>query len=455
MMKTEMQREHILHTLQIALAAQEYPGLQKFLAQIHVADAAAFIESLPPKEAALVFRLLPKTEGAQVFAELEFDAQQELLHAFTDRELQEVVEELYLDDAVDLLEELPAGVVARVLRLSDADRRAELNHYLRFPKDSAGSIMTGEFMMLKKHWTVGQAIKRIRENGQDKETIYTCYVTDAFRVLEGVVSVRTLLLSPDTAYVGECMDTHIIQAQTHDDQEVIVPLFREYDLLSLPIVDTEKRMVGIITVDDALDVSDYEVTEDFQRMALTEPSARPYLKTPVHVHAKNRVSWLLILMLSGMVNGRILEGYEHAFLAIPVLVSFIPMLTDTGGNAGSQSSTIIIRGMSMGEIVPGDIGRIIWSELRIALLVGLVMAAVNYARIYFFVQDGDPMIALTVSLALLFVILLSKVVGGTLPILAKKAGVDPAIMAAPLITTVVDALGLILYFSIAVRLLQI
>ena len=399
-MKTEMQREHILHTLQIALAAQEYPGLQKFLAQIHVADAAAFIESLPPKEAALVFRLLPKTEGAQVFAELEFDAQQELLHAFTDRELQEVVEELYLDDAVDLLEELPAGVVARVLRrpMPIAGRAEPLS---ALPEGFRRLHHDREFMMLKKHWTVGQAIKRIRETGQDKETIYTCYVTDAFRVLEGVVSVRTLLLSPDTAYVGECMDTHIIQAQTHDDQEVIVPLFREYDLLSLPIVDTEKRMVGIITVDDALDVSDYEVTEDFQRMALTEPSARPYLKTPVHVHAKNRVSWLLILMLSGMVNGRILEGYEHAFLAIPVLVSFIPMLTDTGGNAGSQSSTIIIRGMSMGEIVPGDIGRIIWSELRIALLVGLVMAAVNYARIYFFVQDGDPMIALTVSLALL------------------------------------------------------
>ncbi len=455
MMFTELSKQEILEELNRVLEAQDYPRLQKLVAEIHEADVATFIETLLPTNAALVFRLLQKTEAAEVFTELDSDVRQELLLAFTDKELQGVVEELYLDDAVDLLEELPAGVVARVLRLSDSDRRAELNHYLRFPKDSAGSMMTAEFMMLKKHWTVEQAIRRIRDTGEDKETIYTCYVTDEFRVLEGVVSVRKLLVSDDSMYVEDLMDTHIIKAETHDDQEEIVQLFREYDLLSLPIVDKENRMVGIITVDDALDASDYEVTEDFQRMALTEPSDRPYLKTPVAVHAKNRVTWLLILMVSGMVNGIILEGYEHAFVAIPILVSFIPMLTDTGGNAGSQSSTIVIRGMTMGEITPTDFLKVIWSELRIAILVGLVMAVVNYARIYFFVKDGNPMIALTVSLALICVILISKVVGGTLPIIAKKVGVDPAIMAAPLITTIVDALGLILYFTIATRLLGI
>lgn len=450
-----MNREEILEILHNTLQEADYPRLQKQLAEFHDADIAAFIDELAPKEAALVFRLLPKTDAADIFAELESDARQELLLAFTDRELQEVVEELYLDDAVDLLEELPAGVVARVLRLADSERREELNHYLRFPKDSAGSIMTAEFMMLKKHWTVGQAIRRIRETGAGKETIYTCYVTDEFRVLEGVVSVRDLLLEADDTLVESLMDTHIIKAETLDDQEDIVHLFRDYDLLSLPIVDRENRMVGIITIDDVLDVSEEEVTEDFQRMALTEPSDKPYLKTPVTVHARNRVMWLLILMLSGMINGYILEGYEHAFIAIPILVSFIPMLTDTGGNAGSQSSTIIIRGMTTGEIRTPDVFRIIWIELRIALLVGLIMGVVNFLRIYFFVKDGNPMIALTVSLALLAVVLISKVVGGTLPILAKKAGLDPAIMAAPLITTVVDAFGLVIYFSIAVRLLGI
>ncbi len=452
---TQMNRTEILEALNRVLHAQEYPKLQKMVAQIHEADIAAFIDELPPREAALVFRLLPKTEGAEVFAELEPEAQQSLLLAFTDRELQEVVEELYLDDAVDLLEELPAGVVARVLRLADSERRAELNHYLRFPRNSAGSIMTAEFMMLKKHWTVGQAIQRIRDTGQGKETIYTCYVTDEFRVLEGVVSVRQLLLADDATYVGELMDTHIIKGETLDDQEDIVHLFRDYDLLSLPIVDRENRMVGIITIDDVLDVSEEEVTEDFQRMALTEPDDRPYLKTPVTRHARNRVMWLLILMVSGMVNGLILEGYEHAFVAIPLLVTFIPMLTDTGGNAGAQSSTIIIRGTTTGEIQIGDALKIIWSELRIALIVGLIMGAVNFLRIYFFVRGGDPMIAITVSLALMAVIVIAKVVGGTLPILAKRVGLDPAIMAAPLITTLVDALGLILYFSIAVRLLPI
>lgn len=455
MMKNQTGREALLRQLQTLLEHENYSALQQALPALHPKDAARWIDTLAPQTAALVFRLMNKEEAAEVFAELDRNSTKDLLLAFTDTELQEVVESLYLDDAVDVLEELPAGVVARVLRLCAPDRRDALNHYLRFPEDSAGSIMTAEFMRLKKHWRVDEALRKIRTTGHEKVTVYTCYVTDDTRVLEGVVSVRQLLLAEDEQRVEELMETRVIRAETHDDREQIVHLFRDYDLLSLPVVDMENRLVGIVTVDDVLDVSEEEVTEDFQRMALTEPDATPYLKTPVARHAKNRVLWLLILMVSGMVNGYILEGYEHAFVAVPILVSFIPMLTDTGGNAGSQSSTMIIRGMSTGEIVPHDALKIVWTEFRIALLVGLVMGAANYVRVRYFVADGDPMIALAVSLALVCVVLISKVVGGVLPVAAKKAGLDPAIMAAPLITTLVDALGLIIYFAIAVRLLTI
>jgi magnesium transporter len=436
------------------LSEGRYAALQEALNDGFISDVAEFIEDLPAGQAAICFRLLHKDNAADVFAKMEGDVRTHLIAAFTDHEVQSLIEALFLDDAVDLVEELPANVVPRVLRSASPDTRNRLNHFLNFPVNSAGSIMTPEFMRLKKNWTVEFALRRIRTSGDEAASILISFVTDDSRHLEGIISIRDLLSADDRQLVADVMETHFIQVEVGEDRETVVALFHDHDLVNLPVVDAENRLVGLITFDDVMDVSEAEVTEDFEKMALVGSAGKPYLKTSVWQHAKGRSSWLMILMLSGIVNGGILGRFEHAFVATPMLVTFIPMLTDTGGNAGSQSSTMIIRGMAVGDISLSDFWSVVWKELRISWLVGLAMAFVNFGRLYFF-SDHNWRGGLAVSLSLMVIVTISKLVGGALPLLAKKLKLDPAIMAAPLITTIVDALGLIIYFTIAGRLLGI
>lgn len=434
---------------------KDYKSLRRELPDLNTVDLAQFIEILHKDRATLAFRTLPKDMATEVFSYLTPETQQVIIESITEREIFDIVEDLFVDDAVDLLEELPANVVKRILRNAHPDTRNLINQFLKYPENSAGSIMTAEYIDLRKNMTVEDAIKRIRRIGEDKETIYTCYVIDEERTLDGVVTVKTLLLSHDEEMVGDIMeDSNLIKVSTSDDREDVAQLFSKYDLLSIPVVDHEDRLVGIITVDDAVDVLEEEATEDFEKMAAMLPSERPYLKTNVVTHARNRIVWLLVLMVSGMITGTILGKYEAAITALPILVTFIPLLTDTGGNAGSQSSTLIIRGMALSEISLGDFGRIIWKELRISILVGIILCVVNFARIVIF-NPGMEMVALTVSIALFATVLMAKTVGAALPIFAKIVKVDPAIMASPLITTIVDALSLVIYFLVAVRLLGI
>ena len=417
-------------------------------------DIAAFMEELPAEKAVWAFRTLPKDMAAEVFANLPSETQQIIITAITDTELSAIVEDLFVDDAVDMLEDMPANVVRRVMKSARPETRALINHFLKYPENSAGSIMTAEFTDLRRDMTVQEALSHIRRTGADRETIYTCYVTDAQKVLIGVVTVKDLLLSPDNRQIEEIMDTDVISVETGEDQEEAVSLLNKYNLLSLPVVDVENRLVGIVTVDDAVDVMEQEATEDFEKMAAMAPSEKPYLKTGVLTLARNRIVWLLVLMVSGMITGSILGKYEAAFAALPLLVTFIPMLTDTGGNAGSQSSTMVIRGLAVSEITSRDVLAVLWKELRVSLLVGVVLSAVNYARVLIF-YPGSGLTALTVSLALFATVVLAKTIGGILPLAAKFLRADPAIMAAPLITTIVDALSLVIYFSIAQAVLGI
>ena len=444
----------ILDELKDLLAERRFIELRKLLLEQHEKDIADFLDELSPDTAALLFRMLRKDQAAEVFAYLDNDSQEFLISAFSDQEVSEMIETLYLDDAVDMIEELPANAVNRVLQLATPQTRKLINHYLKYPEDSAGSIMTSEYTRLTKGMTVKEAIEYIRHYGEDRETIYTCYVTSASRILEGVVTVRDLLLSDDDDLVKDIMDPDVIKVYTTEDQERVALLFHHYDFLALPVVDIEKRLVGIVTIDDALDVVHEEATEDFEIMAAMSPSEKPYLKTSVWEHAKNRSTWLFVLMISATISGAILNRYENAFMVLPVLVTFMPMLTDTGGNAGSQSSTLIIRGMALDEIKFSDLGIVIWKEFRIGILVGLGLAIVNFLRIYFLIKVSFP-VALVVSLALFITVILSKLTGSILPVLARAVNLDPAIMAAPLITTIVDAAALILYFQIASRLLHI
>lgn len=444
-------REEYWDYLTKLLDERNYVLLRQELIDDNDVDLADFIEELSEEHAAVVFRMLPKELGAEVFAHLDFDAQQALAKAFSDREVAEMLEKLFVDDAVDFLEEMPASVVKKVLALTDAEKRSVINHFLQYPEDSAGSIMTAEFTNFKKDMTVRQAIDYLRRRGEDRETIYTCYVTNARRILEGVISVKTLLLADDHERVGDLMETDIVTAHTLDDQEDVARLFHIYDYLAIPIVDNENRLVGIVTVDDAVDVLQEEATEDFEKMAAMVPSERPYLRTSVFQHAKSRIPWLLILMLSATLNGSILAHYEEAFTVLPALVFFMPMLTDTGGNVGSQTSTMMIRGMSLHEIEFSDIFRVIWKETCVSLTMGLVLGLINFIRIYF---AHGLMIAFTVSLALLATVFMSAILGAVLPLLAKKIRLDPAIMAAPLITTLVDAGALVIYFGTAHLLLR-
>lgn len=448
-----MEKEYNFDALHDLLERKEYHALRAALAQENEVDIADFIESVPEDRAAVAFRTLPKELAAEVFSNLPPETQQIIISAVTDKELSAIVEELYVDDAVDMLEELPANVVKRVLKNAHPDTRKLINQFLNYPESSVGSIMTAEYMDLKKAMTVEDAIKHIRRTGEDSEMIYTCYVTDAARRLEGVVTVRELLVARDDELVADLMKLDVITAETTEDQEEAVARMMRYDFISMPVVDKEARLVGIVTVDDVMDVMEEEATEDFEKMAAISPSEKPYLKTNPFSLAKHRIVWLLVLMISGMITGGILGHYEASFAALPLLVTFIPMLTDTGGNAGSQSSTLIIRGMAVGEISTRDFFRVFWKELRVSLLVGIALSAVNFVRLVITYQN-IPM-ALTVALALFVTVVLAKTVGGILPMAAKLVHADPAIMAAPLITTIVDAISLVVYFSIAKVLLPI
>ena len=434
------------------LEQRNLTALRTELQDMNEVDAATFIEELSPEQATLVFRLLPKEAAAEVFSNLEADTQQVIITAITDKELNAIIEDLSVDDAVDMVEELPAGVVKRVLKSAAPETRVLINQFLKYPENSAGSIMTAEYTDLRKTMTVREAIKHIRSVGDDSEQIYTCYVTDATRHLEGVITLKELLFAADDGTIGELMNEDVITAITTDDREAVSRVMMKYDLLTLPVVDMEHRLVGLVTVDDVMDVMEEEATEDFQKMAAMAPSEKPYLKTSVFTLARNRIVWLLVLMVSAMITGAILGKFEAAFAAMPLLVTFIPMLTDTGGNSGSQSSTMIIRGMAVGEIGMHDFFRVFWKELRVALICGGALSLVNFARLML-QYPGQTAVAITVSLAMYATVIMAKTIGGMLPMVANKLKVDPAIMAAPLITTIVDALSLVIYFSIASALL--
>nr|WP_314099460.1 magnesium transporter [uncultured Lachnoanaerobaculum sp.] len=446
--------ENVKEVLFDLVSRKQFRQLKDELCEMNEFDIASFLEELDSEKQIIIFRMLPKELASDVFACLEVETQEHIINSITDKELAYIIEELYVDDAVDMLEELPATIVKRVLQNAAPSTRLQINEFLKYPENSAGSIMTAEYIGLKKNMTVQEAFAYIRKHGYDKETIYTCYVMDAKRMLEGVVTVKDLLMNDYEVKIEDIMDTNVIKAVTTDDKEEIADLFNKYDLLSLPVVDHENRLVGIVTIDDAVDVMEEEATEDFEKMAAMLPSEKPYLKTSVVELAKNRITWLLVLMLSSMLTGGILTKYEKAFEVMPLLVSFVPMLTDTGGNAGSQSSTMIIRGMTIGEIASSDILKVVWKETRVSFIVGLILGLVNFIRLII-QYPGQPLVALTVVLALFATVFVAKVIGGILPIIAKRLKLDPAIMAAPLITTIVDAVSLVIYFQIAVELLHI
>ena len=440
--------------LQNYLDGHRFRELRSRLMKMNEADIAEFLEELDHNQKVLIFRMLPKELATDVFAFLEADDQEDIINGITDAEIQNIIEDLFVDDAVDMLEELPATVVKRVMRMATPETRTLINQFLQYPENSAGSIMTAEYIGLKKYMNVEQSFSYIRAHGVDKETIYTCFVMDGERHLEGVVTIRDLLMNPYETKIQDIMDINFIKAVTTDDQEEVMDLFNKYDLICLPVVDHENRLVGIVTVDDVVDVMEEEATEDFEKMAAMLPSDKPYLKTGIFELAKNRIVWLTVLMVSSMITGGILTYYEEAFAVLPLLVSFVPMLTGTGGNAGSQSSTMIIRCMAIGEVESSDILKVIWKEVRVALVVGFLLAALNFVRLMI-MYPGQIMVCLTVVISLYITVIMAKSIGCTLPIIAKLLKLDPAIMAAPLISTIVDACSLIVYFRIACNLLNI
>ena len=421
---------------------------------MEAADIAILFESVPTEKLPLLFRLLPKELAAEVFVELESDMQELLISGFSDSELKEVWEELYVDDAVDIIEEMPANVVKRILRHSDSEMRQSINEILNYPKDSAGSIMTTEYVDLKENMTVDDAFTHIRRTGVDKETIYTCYVTDSNRKLMGLISVKDLLLADKSALLTDIMETNIIYANTIDDKEDVARQFGKYDFLAIPVVDKERRLVGIVTVDDAIDVLEEENTEDIEKMAAITPSDKPYLKTGIFETYYKRIPWLMLLMLSATFTGKIISSYESALRDYAILTSFIPMLTGTGGNAGGQTSASIIRGISLNEIAFKDIFRVIWKELRVALICGITLSVTLFAKLIL-VDRIEFKKAIVVALAIISAVALAKKVGCMLPLFAKKIGFDPAVMANPLLSTMVDVVTLAVFFKIAVTVLHI
>lgn len=436
---------------------KKYGTLRDLLSEMNPADIAMIFEEIAERDEPVIFRILPKELAAEVFVELDSDMQQHLIEAFSDAELRAVMDELFMDDTVDIIDEMPASVAKRILRQTDSTTRRMINQLLAYPDDSAGSIMTTEYIDLKKNMTVEQAFARIRQIGFDSEGIYTGYVIDESRHLQGIVSVRELLLSPPTKLISDVMDENVIFANTLDDKELVAGMFDKYDILALPIVDKEGRLIGIVTVDDAIDVMQEEASEDIEKMAAILPSEKSYLKTGVFETFRSRIPWLLFLMISATFTGAIISVYEAKLTLFPALIAFIPMLMGTGGNSGSQSSVTIIRGLSLGEIEFKDILRVIWKELRVATVCGAVLCVINMLKLYLldymllksFDSGKEFAEMLTVCITLFFTVIVAKFVGSVLPIVAKKAGLDPAVMASPLVTTILDAVSLFIYFAIA------
>lgn len=454
--------EEMLECINILLKDRNISELKRNLNEINPVDIARLLEEIEDdRQRTFLFRMLTKENAAETFVEFDGDTQENLIRAFSDTELREVLDEIYIDDAADIIEEMPATIVKRILKNTDKETREAINTILKYPDDSAGSIMTPEFVDLKKDMTVEDAFKRIRRTGVDKETIYTCYVTDASRHLIGVTTVKELLLNDYDDVIEDFMETNVISINTLDDQEYASDMLSKYDFLALPVVDMENRLVGIITYDDAIDVIQEENTEDIQKMAAIVPTDTPYLKTSVFETFKKRIPWLMLLMVSATITSQILTTFENKLASVMVLTAFIPMLMDTGGNTGSQASVSIIRALSLGEIGIRDIFKVLWKEIRVALFCGISLSVICFAKLMLFDRvimgnDGVTVIvAIVISLTILVEIILAKIVGCTLPIVAKKIGFDPAVMASPFITTIVDAISLLVYIAFASLLLGV
>ena len=447
------------NTLQALLSDKKYTTIRDILVTMNPADIAAVFTGVEPEKLPLLFRLLPKELAAESFVEMESEEQEALIKGISDSELRQVMEELYVDDAVDIVEEMPANVVQRILAQSDPQMRKEINEILQYPENSAGSVMTTEYVKLSPQMTVGDAILRIRRTGVDKETIYTCYVLEN-RILIGTVSVKSLLLAPsDLQTIDSIMEQNLITVTTHTDQEEVAQMMSKYNLLAIPVVDGDNRMVGIVTFDDAMDVMEDEVTEDMEIMAGMTPSDKTYLRSSPFDLFRHRIPWLSLLMISATFTGLIITNFESNLAKVVALTAFIPMLMDTGGNSGSQSSVTIIRALSLGELEFGDLGRVIWKEIRTAMMCGAVLAVLCFGKVMLVdnlllgTEGVTPLVALVIAMTMAVTVMCAKLVGCTLPMLAKKLGFDPAVMASPFITTIVDALSLLVYFGIAIALL--
>ena len=461
MIDFEDRRDELLEQIEEMIVRKQYAPLRDLLIEIEPADIASLFEDMDEEQVPILFRLLPKEPAAEVFVELEPESQEMLIRGFSNTELKEVLDELYLDDAVDIVEEMPANVVKRILKHADPETRKSINEILKYPEDSAGSLMTTEFLDLKRTMTMEDAFKRIRRQGEDMETINVCYVCDEQRHLIGIVSIRTLLLADEDSTVEEVMDPNVVSVNTLDDKEDVAQLFSKYDFIAMPVVDKENRLVGIITVDDAIDVMEEETTEDFEKMAAMLPSEHPYLHLSPFEIWKNRIPWLLLLMVSATMTGIVITRFENALDVLPCLTAFIPMLMDTGGNCGSQACVTIIRGISINEIEFKDVFKVVWKEIRVAVMCGIVLSIVCFGKVMLVDHvimhntNVTPTVALVVSLSLAMTVFAAKMVGSTLPLFAKKIGLDPAVMASPLITTIVDLISLLVYFTLATALLGI
>jgi len=455
-MEEKLTQEQVLQML----ADRKIAALREELSRLEGADVAELLQELPEEALARVYRILPKETAAEAFAEMSSDTQEQLIRSFTDRELHDVLQEMYVDDTVDMIEEMPASVARRILAQSTPENRRDINELLKYASDSAGGTMTTEYMRLRADMTVEQAFAVIRRDAYDKESVYTCYVTDDNRHLIGVIDVKTLLLSDKDARIADLMEPDVIYVTTSADREEVAHLFEKYNFIAIPVTDAEKRLVGIITFDDAMDVIHEENEEDFAKMAAMAPSDTPYLKTSVFALWKNRIPWLLLLMVTATFTGMIISSFESALAVNLALSAFIPMLMDTGGNSGSQASVTVIRGLSLGEIGWRDVPRVLWKELRVSILCGLTLSVVTFVKLltldrWLMGPDVTVAVAFSVALTLLVTVCCAKLIGCSLPILAKKLGFDPAVMASPFITTVVDAVSLLVYFSIAKAILGI
>ena len=446
---------------------RRYSEFMHLMDELNPVDAAELLSELPPKRLPVAFRLLKKDTAAMIFAELEPESQSNIIAGMSDREITQILDDLFTDDAVDMLEELPASMVKRIMKIATPETRAQINHFLAYPEDSAGSVMTSEFIDLRKNMTCRQAVERIRKIGLDSETVYVAYVTDPARILNGVVPLKKLLFAKEDDLIGDIMDTNVLFAYTHDDRETVANMISHYGILALPIVDKEKRLVGLVTVDDALDVLESEATEDIEKMAAIVPNDKPYIRTGVWETFQKRSPWLLLLMILATFTGAIIAHYEVAIGTYAILTAFLPMLMNTGGNAGGQSSATIIRGLSLGEIELRDVLRILWKELRVGVLCGIALAIATFVKVMAIdfrfqattvLENGELqnnlLIAMIICLTVFFAILFAKIVGTLLPIGAKRIGLDPAVMASPFITTIVDTVTLLIYFAIASSLLH-